>query len=67
MITIQYNNQPQSIAEGTTIDSFVQEMNLTVTNIAVALNNAVVPKNAWATTTLNEGDTVLVIKASYGG
>ncbi len=35
--------------------------------VAVALNGAVVPRAAWAETTLAAGDTVEIIKAMSGG
>ncbi|MFG1479451.1 sulfur carrier protein ThiS [Xanthobacter sp. V4C-4] len=35
--------------------------------IAVALNGAVVPRRAWAQTTLADGDTVEIITAKQGG
>jgi sulfur carrier protein len=35
--------------------------------VAVALNGAVVPRGAWAETTLSAGDTVEIIKAMSGG
>ena len=35
--------------------------------IAVAVNNAVIPKAAWTTKTLNENDKITIIKATQGG
>lgn len=35
--------------------------------IAVALNNQVVPRVQWATTPLNDRDTILIITATQGG
>jgi sulfur carrier protein len=35
--------------------------------VAVALNGAVVPRAAWAETTLSAGDAVEIIKAMSGG
>ena len=37
------------------------------TGIAVALNNAVIPKNQWDTTSLSENDKVTIITATQGG
>jgi len=34
---------------------------------AIALNGAVVRRDAWATTALNEGDRVEIIRAMQGG
>ena len=35
--------------------------------VAVALNNQVVPKQAWADTPLAEHDSILIITATQGG
>lgn len=35
--------------------------------IAVALNNRIIPLSAWAETTLNDRDSVLIITAAQGG
>jgi sulfur carrier protein len=35
--------------------------------VAVALNGAVVPRARWATTALNAGDTVEIVRAMQGG
>lgn len=35
--------------------------------VAVALNGAVVPRARWATTALNDGDAVEVVKLFAGG
>jgi len=34
---------------------------------AIALNGAVVRRDAWATTALNEGDRIEIIRAMQGG
>ncbi len=35
--------------------------------VAVALNGAVVPRGAWATTQLNAGDAIEIVQAKQGG
>ena len=35
--------------------------------LAIALNDAVVPKSAWATTRLKPGDSVEIVRAVGGG
>ena len=41
--------------------------NISAVNIAVAVNGQMVPKTEYDATALHDGDTVLVIKAFYGG
>jgi sulfur carrier protein len=40
---------------------------LTQKGIAVAVNNAVIPKAEWNTKTLTENDKITIIKATQGG
>ena len=40
---------------------------ISAVNIAVAVNGQMVPKTEYDATALHDGDTVLVIKAFYGG
>ena len=40
---------------------------LTQKGIAVAVNNAVIPKAEWQTTILTENDKIIIIKATQGG
>ncbi len=35
--------------------------------VAIALNGAVVPRSAWATTALKSGDEVEIVQARQGG
>lgn len=35
--------------------------------IAVALNNRIIPLSAWAETSLNNNDSILIITATQGG
>lgn len=35
--------------------------------IAIALNDFIVPKSKWATTSLKEGDKITIIQATAGG
>lgn len=41
--------------------------NLNFNEIAVALNNKVVPRSRWTDTLLNEGDKLTIITAVCGG
>ncbi|MCW3078400.1 MAG: thiamine biosynthesis protein ThiS [Bacteroidetes bacterium] len=35
--------------------------------IAIAINQNIIQKNNWSTTSLKEGDAILIIKATQGG
>lgn len=65
---ITLNNQKLIIAEEETLQDLVfSQLGEKQNGIAVAVNNSVVPKIDWASTHLNENDTILIIKATQGG
>lgn len=51
----------------THLSLFIQEQNLPTTGIAVAVNNRMVPRAEWDSFALNDGDSILIIKAVCGG
>lgn len=67
MITVSFNNEPFDVEESTSIGRFLSIVNADSANIAVAVNNKVIPKSKWNDTTLGNGDHILIIKAFYGG
>ena len=67
MITVKFNNESMTLDDGATISRMLAEKNISAVNIAVALNGQMVPKTEYDATALHDGDTVLVIKAFYGG
>ena len=64
---IIFNDQPFEIAEGTTLDEFIETLNIQIQGIAVAIDYEVVPKSAWKKTILTEGKTLMMIHAISGG
>lgn len=67
MIRIVFNNKPTELESDTSLQEFIDENGMIPTNIAIAVNNSVVPKEKWENTIINDGDTLLIIKAYYGG
>lgn len=67
MIKIQFNNQPEELEKSMSLTAFVEQKGLCATNIAIAVNGSVVPKNKWSDTEISDGDNILIIKAFYGG
>lgn len=67
MIRIVFNNKPTELESNTSLQEFVDKNGMIPTNIAIAVNNSVVPKEKWENTIINNGDTLLIIKAYYGG
>jgi sulfur carrier protein len=69
MITLYLNKTAISVPENATLFEAIQTKlphNNTI-GIAVALNEKVIPNCDWKTTSLNENDNILIIKATQGG
>ncbi|MTK54055.1 sulfur carrier protein ThiS [Paludibacter sp.] len=67
-MNIYINEQIQEIASDVNVHRLVTEvLQLQIGGIAVAINESVVPRSAWKSTTLTENDKLLVIKACCGG
>jgi sulfur carrier protein len=67
-LTIRVNDEPRRLAGATTLDALVRDLGLTDRKgVAIAVNNSVVPRAAWSTRALADGDHVLVIQATQGG
>ncbi len=65
---ILLNDQPREVAPRATLAALLAELGLAERKgVAVAINDAVVPRSAWAQRSLAEGERVLVIRATQGG
>ena len=67
MITITLNNEKKQLNDNLTIAQLLELEGVTAVNIAVAVNNAVVAKTDYESSKRSDGDSVLIIKAFYGG
>ncbi len=61
-----YVNRKQVVTTVSSIAELHAELDLQQM-VAIALNNKVVPRAQWASTTLSEGDNVVIIKMACGG
>jgi sulfur carrier protein len=67
-MNIVINGQATDVPEKTSIDDVLQHIGqLQTGGIAVAVNDMVIPKGQWAKAQINDGDKILIIKASQGG
>lgn len=64
---VKINDKPVRLPDGATLADALAAAQAPATGIATALNGTVVTSAARATTKLSDGDTVLIIKAFYGG
>lgn len=61
------NDEPVECPVGSTISTLLAQQEIQAVNIAIALNETVIPKTAWEQTELTEGSRILIIKAVQGG
>jgi sulfur carrier protein len=64
---LRLNGNDTELAEGTTVAQVVAERAEAEARVAVARNGEVIPRSAWAQTTLAEGDDVELLVAVAGG
>lgn len=68
MIQVSVNDDTLDIDDASSLLSLLQVLGREKDKrIAIALNNTVIPKTAWESTFLNEGDKIVLITAAYGG
>jgi sulfur carrier protein len=66
-VTITVNGAEQQIADGATLDAFLDRLGVRRDGTAVALNDDVVPRAEHGVTALHEGDRLEIIVAVAGG
>ena len=64
---ISVNNKETEITPGTSVQALAISLRLPDKGVAIAVNNRMVPRTAWATTGLQESDSLVIIQAACGG
>lgn len=66
---IEVNGEPRTVEPGETVEGLLRELGLVerATGLAVAVDRSVVPRSRYATTTLDEGAKVEILRAVGGG
>lgn len=64
---LSLNGTSTELADGTTVAGLVAERADQDRRVAVAVNSEVVPRSAWASTSLAEDDDVELLAAVAGG
>ena len=69
MTAILVNGRPETIADGTTIASLLQRLDVPPEGrgVAVAVDAEVVPRGEWPTRVVEDGSAVEVVTAVQGG
>ncbi|MEU0037377.1 MULTISPECIES: sulfur carrier protein ThiS [unclassified Streptomyces] len=66
-MNILVNGERRLVAAGTALDTLVATLTAAPSGVAAALNETVVPRTQWSSTSLREGDRVEVLTAVQGG
>jgi len=64
---IHVNNNAQTLHEQAVVADIPELQGKDGKGMAVALNGKLVKKDAWVSTPLKQGDSVLIINAAFGG
>lgn len=64
---VTVNNNKQFLEEFSNIQSMVEQLNIDVNGIAIAVNLTVISKTEWDQIKLKENDNITIIKATQGG
>ncbi len=68
MIEITVNGTSRTVASNSSVANLASELGLSERGgAAIAVNDRLIPRSVWATTPLEEGADIIVIKAAYGG
>ncbi len=61
------NDIPVECQSGISLTHLLALQDIQPLNIAIAIDNTVIPKTQWETTFIREGSHILIIKAVQGG
>ncbi|AWH75227.1 thiamine biosynthesis protein ThiS [Dokdonia sp. Dokd-P16] len=67
MINIKVNHTSYQFPAQVTLDQILTQLDISVSGIAVAINEHIITRSQWVSTIPNDGDAVLIIKATQGG
>ncbi len=67
MISVTVNGKPRELDSPLSITAFLKTLDINARQVAVAIGGEVVPRSEWPRVTIDEGDTVEVVRAVGGG
>jgi thiamine biosynthesis protein ThiS len=67
MIAVTVNGKPRELDGALSVTSFLKALDINARQVAVAVNGEVLPRSEWGRVTVNDGDTVEVVRAVGGG
>ncbi len=66
-LEIVANGLPREVASGTTLEGFIQSLDLRSSRLAVERNGAIVPRESYPSVVLQAGDRLEVVTLVGGG
>jgi len=68
MVNVLINGDAREAPSAATLDELIKSLGLNgAEHLAVAINDAVVPRSAYLNTIINDGDRIEIIQAVGGG
>ncbi|MGA2286174.1 MAG: sulfur carrier protein ThiS [Dehalococcoidia bacterium] len=67
MIAVTVNGKPREVEEETDLAGLLRSLEVEARGVAVARNAEIVPRKAYATVTLREGDSIEIVRMVGGG
>jgi thiamine biosynthesis protein ThiS len=67
MMRLTINGEPRAVAEAASVAALIATLALDPRKVAVERNLAIVPRSAYATTTLADGDRIEIVAFVGGG
>lgn len=64
---VMLNGEEQELADGVTVHQLVDQLDLSERRIAVEVNRDIVPREAYASRALRDGDVVEIVHFIGGG
>lgn len=64
---ITVNDKPLALADGSSVVDLIEQLGLAGKRIAIEINEDIVPRSSYGTTTLQPGDRIEIVHAIGGG
>ena len=61
------NNKETELIHGNTVADLAEQLSLPEHGVAIAVQNHMIPRSEWSTNELQEGASLVIIKAACGG
>ena len=66
-VTVNQNQRLSIAADNNRLNEVISQINVDTATLAIAVNNAIVPRGQWSEFMLNDGDRINVFGAIAGG